>query len=77
MNTVEKIETIKQALDNYFTELRNKHLHINARYSLDCRLHCIVYTRNKIWHARTKQSNFLDESWAIKEKVDDEKDEDK
>lgn len=30
MNTVEKIETIKQALDNYFTELRNKHLHINA-----------------------------------------------
>ena len=30
MNTNEQIQTIKQALDNYFTELRDRHLHINA-----------------------------------------------
>lgn len=29
MNTNEQIKNIKQALDNYFTELRDKHLHIN------------------------------------------------
>ena len=30
MNTNEQIKDIKQALDLYFTNLRDKHLHINA-----------------------------------------------
>ena len=37
MNTNEQIKTIKQALDNYFTELREKHLHINANNFVNIR----------------------------------------